>query len=69
MTVTFTLLTNQKNKEQLNNNETSINLGKCEDELRRHYSLSKDQFIYLKKIDVIIPGMKIPKVEYSTYAK
>ena len=69
MTVTFTLLTNQKNKEQLNNNETCINLGKCEDELRRHYSLSKDQFIYLKKIDVIIPGMKIPKVEYSTYAK
>ena len=69
MTVTFTTLTNQKNQEKLNNNETSVNLGECEDELRRYYNLSKDEFIYLKKVDVIIPGMKIPKVEYCAYAR
>ena len=66
MIIRLTTTDNQKNN--LNNNITTINLGEeCESLLRSTYNITGK--LYLKKIDVIQDKMKIPKIEYDIYAK
>ena len=67
MIITLTTAENQKNNT--NNNITTINLGECEFELRKFYNLSNNETLYIKKIDVKQEGMKIPKIEYDIYCK
>ena len=67
MTVTFTTTQNQKNN--LNNNMTSIDLGECGILLRNYYNLTNNETLYMKKLEVIQEGMKIPKLEYDIYCK
>ena len=67
--MTVTLTTTQNQKSNSNNNMTIIDLGECEDLLRKEYNISDDELLYMKKIDVIQEGMKIPKVEYDVYSK
>ena len=67
MTVTLTTSDNQKNND--NNNMSSIDLGECETLLRKAYKIPDDKKLYMKKIDVPIKGMKIPKIEYNVYCK
>ena len=55
MTVTFTTSENQKNNT--NNNMTAINLGECEDLLRKEYSIPVVEYLYIKKIDVVQEGL------------
>ena len=65
--IIITLTTNENQKNNINNsNVTIINLGECETELKEVYGLTGS--IYILKIDKIIKGMKIPKIEYETYA-
>jgi len=49
MLITFTNTENQKNN--LESNMSTIDLGKCELLLRNYYNLTNNQTIYLKKID------------------
>ena len=67
MTVTLTTTENQRNK--IYKNMTTIDLGICENLLRDYYNISKNEFLYIKKIDVFQERMKIPKVEYDIYSK
>ena len=67
MTVTFTTTQNQKNNSK--SNVTTINLGECETLLRKFYNISDEQPLYMKKIEVVQEGMKIPKIEYDVYSK
>jgi len=67
--MTVTLTTTQNQKDNTNKNITVIDLGECEDLLRNEYNIPDDELIYMKKIDVIQEGMKIPKVEYDVYSK
>ena len=67
MTVTFT--TTQNQKDNSNNNMTSIDLGECEDLLRNYYNMTKNETLYMKKIDIIQEGIKTPKIEYDVYCK
>ena len=67
--ITITLTTSQNQKNDTNNNITSIDLGECETELRSHYNLTNNEILYIKKMDVIQEGMQIPKIEYSVYYK
>ena len=67
MTVTFT--TSQNQKSNINKNITSIDLGECENLLRKEYKISNNKKLYIKKIDIVQEGMKIPKVEYDVYCK
>ena len=48
---------------------TSLDLGECENKLRNYYNISDDKLLYIKKIDVVQKGMKIPKVECDVYCK
>ena len=62
MVVTLTTVENQKNK--INQNITTIDLGECENLLRNYYNISSNVILYMKKIEVVQEGMKIPKIEY-----
>ena len=64
---TLTISENQKNNK--NNNMTRIDLGECETLLRNFYNISINETLYIKKIDIIMEGMKALKVEYDIYAK
>ena len=66
MKIILTTTDNQKNNS--NENMTSINLGECENLLRNFYNIT-DGKIYMKKIDIIQNNMKIPKIEYEVYSK
>ena len=63
----ITTLTTSEN--QKNNNMTRIDLGECETLLRNFYNISINETLYIKKIDIIMEGMKALKVEYDIYAK
>ena len=66
MTITLTTTKNQKNAL---NNITMIDLGECENILRRVNNISDNETIYMKKTDVKQEGMKIPKIEYDVYCR
>ena len=63
MSITLTTTQNQKNKTNDNNNMTIIDLGDCEKDLKEFYNISNDEILYMKKVDVLQEGMKIPKIE------
>ena len=67
ITVTFTTSENQKNN--INNNQTTIDLGECENLLRIEYNISPNETLYMKKMDIVQQGMKTSKVEYDVYCK
>ena len=51
------------------NNIAIIELGECENELRKFYNLSENDIIYMKKVEVKQEGTQIPKIEYDVYCK
>ena len=67
MKVILTTLQNQKNN--INNEQTNIDLEECENLLRRDYNISTNETLYLKKIEIKQKEMRIPKVEYNIYSK
>ena len=65
--ITFTSTENQRNN--IESNMSTIDLGNCEDLLRKYYNLTNNQTIYMKKIDIIQEELKTKKVEYNVYYK
>ena len=65
--ILITLKALEKQKEFIGN-ETSIDLGNCEFILKEEYNISKNDTLFILKIDYIIKGMKIPKIEYEIYS-
>ena len=66
MKIILTTTIDQKNNN--NENETSIDLGECENLLRKFYNIT-DGKIYVKKVDVIQDNWRIPKIGYEVYSK
>ena len=64
--ITITLTTTEFLKDNLESNVTIIDLGECENLLREHYNVF-NKTLYIKKLDIIQEGMKIPKIEYVVY--
>ena len=62
-TITITNTENQKKPSNL----TTIDLGKCEKELKREYGIPENEPLYILKIDVKKEGLKIPKIAYEVY--
>ena len=67
--ITITLTTTENQNNNNDSNITSINLGKCEDRLRDVYNISKEEKIFIKKIDIKQKYFKTPKIEYDIYSK
>ena len=61
LTTTF----NQKNNEYYNT--SVVDLGECETKIRKVYNISKNDSIYILKIDIYTPGFLTPNVEYELY--
>ena len=65
--ILLTLTTTSLQKENQNKNKTTIDLKECEDKLKDFYKISKNESLYIIKIDIKEEGMKIPKIEYEVY--
>ena len=65
--VTITNTYNQKKNQEDNMNKTIIILGECERLLKNAYKISINDSLYILKVEKIIEGMKIPKIEYEVY--
>ena len=65
--ITITNLQNQKNN--IKNNMSTIDLGECENLLRKYYNLTNNETIYMKKIDIIQDRMTAKKIKYNVYSK
>ena len=63
--VKFTSTLNQKNNEK--DNDITLNLGKCEDNLKSGYNISINDSLYILEVISNEPGMNIPKIEYEVY--
>ena len=66
--ITLTTTKNQKDEEK-NINLTTIDLKECEKLLKDAYHIPDEEILYIKKIDIIQEGFKIPKIEYKVYTK
>ena len=70
MQITLTTIKTQKNNyNNKNNNMTAIDLGDCENLLRKENNITDEEILYMRKIDVYQKEMKIPKVEFEIYYK
>ena len=67
--IKITLTTVQNQKDNINSDKTTIDLGDCEASLRQSYNLTDNETIYIKMLEVTQEEMRIPKVEYDVYAK
>ena len=68
MIMTFTSTKNQKD-DKININKTTVNLGECENILRKKYNISENETIFMIKIDAFQEGMRIPKIVYDVYSR
>ncbi len=63
--LTYTITTTKNQKNQIEENVTTIDLGECETKLKKVYNISLNDSLYMLKIDIIIDN--IPKIEYEVY--
>ena len=63
------LSTTENQKNNINSDFTTIDLGDCEQSLRQAYNLSDDDTIYIKMLEISQEEMQVPKVEYDIYTK
>ena len=57
----------QEEAANAQNNVSTIDLGECEDILRDHYSISKDEPLLIMKVDIEREDQITNQVEYSVY--
>ena len=62
---TLTSTRNQNNNKYFN--VSSIELNECYNRIIKQYGLQNNSNIYILKVDILLPGTKIPKVEYELY--
>ena len=61
-------LTNTHNqRNNVNKNKTTIDLGECENKLKQINKIPIDDSLYILKYDIKEEGMNIPKIEYEVY--
>jgi len=63
--IQITSTDNQRNNK--NDNISTINLGECENTLKRIYKIDPDKSLLILKIDNFIIGSKIPVIQYVVY--
>ena len=63
--ITYTITTTKNQKNQINTNTTTIDLGHCETKLKEEYNISMNESLYIFKIDILIDYMV--KIEYEVY--
>ena len=65
--ILITLTTTKNQNDNNYKNKTTINLGQCENKIKKKYNISYNESLFIFKIDVKEEGMKMPKIEYEIY--
>ena len=63
----FQITSTENQKNNKNNNISSIILGECENILKKIYNIGENQALLIFKIDYYQPGSLIPKIGYEIY--
>jgi len=61
----MSFMTTESQKE--NKNGTRINLEQCEDKLKEFYNVSKNNSLFILKMEIEQKFLNIPKIEYDVY--
>ena len=64
-TITITTSDNQKNEKSYNT--STINLGECENKIKKEYNIPKEKSLYILKIDIKQEGFQTMKIDYEVY--
>ena len=64
--ISYTFTNTKTQKDNINNNISTIDLGECENELKKHYKIHEEQSLFIFKVEVK-GGLKISKLEYEVY--
>jgi hypothetical protein len=54
---------NKMKKENMDDND--LNLGECEERLKKHYNISETESLYILRIDVEQIGLQVPALDYE----
>ena len=63
--MSYALTTTKNQKMKMDDNITTIDLGKCEIELKNEYNISMNDSLYILKIDILVDN--IQNIEYEVY--
>ena len=63
--MTYALTSTKNQINQIRDNITTIDLGECENKLKHEYNISKNDSLYILKVDRIVDNMQ--KIEYEVY--
>ena len=63
----FTFTTTYNLKSNNHKDDSRIDLGICEEKIKQEKNLPNNIMLYILKIDIIVPGEKVQKVEYELY--
>ena len=63
--MTYALTSTKNQINQIRDNITTIDLSECENKLKHEYDISKNDSLYILKIDRIVDNMQ--KIEYEVY--
>ena len=65
--IIINITSTENQKLNKNKNISTINLGICENKLKKEYNISNNESLLIYKIDILKKGMKIPRIEYEVY--
>ena len=65
--IIYQLTSTYNQNHNIYNNLSSINLNRCEKELRKNYSIDNNITLLILKIDIFENGILIPIIEYEVY--
>ena len=65
--IIYTITTTLNEKNKINDNKSRINFGDCEIKLKEKNNISKNDSLFIIKIDVFNDYFKFPKIEYELY--
>ena len=65
--ILYTITTSKNQNNNVNKNESTIQLGECEDKLRTVYNMSHNSSFIIFKIDIYEENFLIPIIEYEVY--
>ena len=65
--ITYQITTSANQNNGTYNNISTINLGECEDKLKKIYDIDKDLPLIILKIDYKMEGLLIPIIGYEVY--
>ena len=65
--IIYQITSSENQKNNIYDNISTIDLGECEDILKSHYHMNKDDNLIIFKIDYLMEGLNIPIIKYKIF--